>query len=217
VYTDIAKQYLARQEVRILHYAGLAVRYAALPQDSHSSNFDFLSWEPDWGARQLIKFGGGVKQIFTAGFGIKTLIRVKEHNSCINVSKAFIDVIEVGRNLSIEGHGSSPLDFSFEPSRKSILGLREFFDTHKTSERYSTGETSLTAFARTAVADLAPTRFQLFKSLLKDPKTPRSWLTYDSYSRRSTSKWTACSILARRLCFLGLDPWSRIIDKRLFT
>jgi hypothetical protein len=99
------------------------------------------------------------------------------------VSGAFIDVVEVGRNLSIEGDGSRPLDFSFEPSRKSILGLREFFDTHRTGERYSTGEISLTAFARTVIADLAPKGLSILKSMLKDPKNTQElvnlWLLFE--------------------------------------
>jgi hypothetical protein len=184
VYTDFAKQCLTRQEVRILHYAGLAIRHTAPAQDFHSSTFDFPSWASDWRARRPVGFGGGNKQIFTAGFGINILVRTEEHNPCIDVAGAFIDVIEAGRNLTIQGYDSSrPLDFSFEPSRKSILGLREFFNCHRNGERYSTGETSLTAFARTVTADLAPTGSAILKSLLKDPQNTQElvnlWLLFE--------------------------------------
>jgi hypothetical protein len=170
VYADFAQKYLARQEVRILHYAGLAIRYTASAQDSNSSNFDFPSWAPDRRARPPIEFGGGNKQIFTAGLGINIFVRTEEHNPRIDVAGVFVDVVEVGRNLTIEGFDSNrPLDYSFEPSRKSIFGLRGFFDCHRNGDRYYTGKTSLTAFARTVTVDLAPTGSAILKSLLKDP------------------------------------------------
>jgi hypothetical protein len=187
VYADFARQCLARQDVRILHHSGLSLRSMASAEDSRSSTFEFPSWAPDWRVDRAIKFGGGNKQLYTAGLSLKVLIRTEKQNPSIDVAKVFIDVVEVRQNLAIEGFESSrPLDFSFEPSRKSILGLREFFDSHRDSERYSNGEMSLTAFARTVVADLAPNGMGILKSLLKDSQNTQEmvnlWLLFEKIS-----------------------------------
>lgn len=174
VYTDFAKKCLARQDVRIVNYAGLAFRPTASDsaQDPNSRTSELPSWAPDWRLPRAIQFGGSNKMIFSAGTSLNPFITTEEASTTIGISGVFIDAIDSAQPIHISGFDSSkPLDFTFEPSRRSILALRHFFNTHfpSSSTGYPTGESALAAFARTVTADLAPTGVAPLKSLLKDP------------------------------------------------
>ena len=171
VYTAFARSCLEKQYIRILHYAGLANNSASESScaDLDVIHRDFPSWAVDWRMPQTVKFGGGNSTLFTAGTGLDVYVKTEKDGSMIELTCTVIDMIEGCCNAEIGGFESSkPLNYSFEASRKSILNLKAYFDTHHGNGRYPPAEIPVTAFARTIIADMVPTGLQSMKLLLKD-------------------------------------------------
>ena len=186
VYTAFARSCLEKQYTRILHYAGLANNSASESSgaDSDVSHHDLPSWAVDWRIPHGVKFGGGNSKLFSAGTGLDICVKTEKDGSMVELTCTVIDTIEGGCNAEIGSFDSSkPLDYSFEASRKSILNLKAYFDAHRGNGRYPPAETPMTAFARTIMADLAPTGLQSMKLLLKDPANKSEllnlWLMFE--------------------------------------
>lgn len=172
VYTQFAREYLEKQEVRILHYAGLSNNASSTDVPSGSVvDTQLPSWAADWRVpvSRRIQLGGGNKILFTAGAGLDIQVKIGGDPSMINVTCTFVDAIDAGQTAELGGFESAkPLDYTFEDSRRSILRLKEFFDASCGAGSYQTGEMQSTAFARTIIGDLATSGLDAMKLLLKE-------------------------------------------------
>ncbi|TVY80950.1 Heterokaryon incompatibility protein 6 OR allele [Lachnellula suecica] len=169
VYTEFAREYLLKQEVRILHYAGLSNNLSSTNTPSETDVSELPSWAADWRVSRRIQLGGGNKVLFTAGDGINVKVKAEGDGYTINLTCILIDTIGDGRAAEIGGFDSQkPLNYTFEDSRKSIISLKAYFDADCGTGSYQTGETQTMAFARTIIGDFATTGLDFMKLLLKD-------------------------------------------------
>ena len=165
VYTDFAKAYLVRKEIRILNLAGLQRNTRNRPLQTHTStslSHDTIpSWAPDWRVdRHYMALGGSKRPGFTAGFSFPTHIGIVPTNlSKILISGFKIDTVaHICRPVKVNAvHTDVPARYeTHEPTRASIAALQAFCVKHYQNAgmtKYATGEEILTAFVRTVLAD----------------------------------------------------------------
>ena len=169
VYTDFAKAYLVRKNIRILNRAGLQRKTQKPTQNSslqaHMSTISLRdvipSWAPDWREpRPYMALGGFNRPGFTAGFSLSTHIETIPSNPTkILISRLHIDtVIHISRPVQIHAAhtGLPPRYETHEPTRASIVALQAFCELYYQdagTTKYATGEDILTVFVRTVLAD----------------------------------------------------------------
>ena len=169
VYTDFAKAYLVRKNIRILNRAGLQRKTQIPAQNSPlQANMSAVplrekipSWAPDWREpRAYLALGGFNRPGFTAGSSLSTNIETVPSNPTkILISGFQIDTVtQISRpvNVNAAHTGLPPRYETHEPTRASIAALQAFCESHYQDAgitKYATGEDILTAFVRTILAD----------------------------------------------------------------
>ena len=169
VYTDFAKAYLVRKNIRILNLAGLQRKTQSPTQNSPLEGSmstiplrdKIPSWAPDWREhRAYLALGGFNRPGFTAGSSLSTDIETVPSNPTkILISDIQTDtVIKISRPVNVNAtHTGLSLRYeTHEPARASIAALQVFCESHYQdagTTNYVTGEDILAAFVRTVLAD----------------------------------------------------------------
>ena len=184
VYTDFAKAYLVRKNIRILNRAGLQRKTQNPSQNSplqahtlaNPSHDTIPSWVPEWREpRPYMALGGFNRPGFTAGFRLSTHIETIPSNPTkILISGFQIDTVtHISRPVNIDAaHTGVPARYeTHEPTRASIAALQASCESHYQDARttkYATGEDILTAFVRTVLADGVYSAFEKLFPVMKE-------------------------------------------------
>ena len=177
-YTEFARVYLEHGHIRILHHAGSQRnRSMANAQNSHLSRIerDYLpSWAADWRYRRpSLGLGGLSRQSFTTATKLSVDINSDPRSKEIRVAGIILDVIDhCHGSIDLGQYIDEPLRYAtHDAPRASIVELESFYDNHRSSDVYCTGEENLTAFARTIMADGS---YIPFKTMFPHWHTPQS-------------------------------------------